>query len=264
MIDIHNHLLIGVDDGPKTEKDAINLLNQAQEQGITDILITPHHYSGDWLNSQSSVIENIKVIEKIISEHQINIKVYPGHEIRVNENVINELKSGYNMTLNHSKYVLIEFPFSDYPHFAEQLLYQLQLNGYIPLIAHPERCKPLIKHPEKLFSAIEKGAIAQVTSASVTGDLGENLKETSLRMIENNLVHIIGSDAHNAENRPFLLKEAYQVVEKELGEEYVDLLKYNAEAILNNKNVKVRPAKKMDTHYTEKKKVKKKKFLGLF
>lgn len=156
MIDIHNHLFIGVDDGPKSEGDVIELLHQAEDQGITDIIVTPHHYSGDWLNPQETVLLNIKDIERIINEQQIDIKVYPGHEIRVNEKVIDELKSGYNMPLNDSKYVLIEFPFSDYPHFAEQLLYQLQMNGYVPLIAHPERCKPLIKNPDKLFDAIEK------------------------------------------------------------------------------------------------------------
>ncbi|ULG74954.1 tyrosine-protein phosphatase [Macrococcus brunensis] len=265
MIDIHNHLFIGVDDGPKSEGDVIELLHQAEDQGITDIIVTPHHYSGDWLNPQETVLLNIKDIERIINEQQIDIKVYPGHEIRVNEKVIDELKSGYNMPLNDSKYVLIEFPFSDYPHFAEQLLYQLQMNGYVPLIAHPERCKPLIKNPDKLFDAIEKGAIAQVTSASVTGDLGDNLQETSLEMIKHNLVHIIGSDAHNAETRPFLLKEAYDVVERELGSEYVERLKANAEAILHNKDVRVKPPQKMETHYTKKSSSKKrKKFLGLF
>lgn len=262
MIDIHNHLLVGADDGPATEQDALDLLHQAQENGITDIIVTPHHYSGDFVNHRSKILTEMEDLKNIIDKNNIDINVYPGQEIRINGDLVDELQSGMNLSLNHSSYVLVEFSFTEVPAYAEKLFFELQMKGYTPVIAHPERCRPLKDNPEKLYDFIEKGAIAQVTATSVAGKLGEGLQRASLKMLENNLIHIVGSDAHHAENRPFMLKEAYEVIEKELGSSYVNHLKYNAEAILHNKEVKV----KAPVQYkSDSKKVKKRqKFLGLF
>ena len=262
MIDIHNHLLIGVDDGPATEQNAIDLLHQAQENGITDIIVTPHHYSGDFVNHRSKILTEMEDLKNIVKENDININVYPGQEIRINGDLVEELESGMNLSLNHSSYVLVEFSFTEVPAYAEKLFFELQMKGYTPVIAHPERCRPLKDNPEKLYDFIEKGAIAQVTATSVAGKLGEGLQRASLKMLENNLIHIVGSDAHHAENRPFMLREAYEVIEAELGATYVEYLKYNAKAILHNKEVKV----KAPVQYSNeiKKMKKRKKFLGLF
>lgn len=261
MIDIHNHLLVGADDGPATEKDALNLLRQAQENEITDIIVTPHHHSGDFINHKSKILTEMEDLKSIITENEIDINVYPGQEIRINGDLIDELESGLNLSLNHSSYVLVEFPFTEVPNYAEKLFFDLQMKGYTPVIAHPERCRPLKDNPEKLYNFIEKGALAQVTATAVAGKLGEGLQKNSLKMIENHLIHFVGSDAHNAENRPFMLKEAYEVIEEQLGQEYVDYFKKNAEAILHNKAVKVKAPKVMEA---QKKVKKKKKFLGLF
>src|SRR5699024_6135425 len=262
MIDIHNHLLVGADDGPATEQDALDLLHQAQENGITDIIVTPHHYSGDFVNHRSKILTEMEDFKNIIDKNNIDINVYPGQEIRINGDLVDELESGMNLSLNYSSYVLVEFSFTEVPAYAEKLFFELQMKGYTPVIAHPERCRPLKDNPEKLYDFIEKGAIAQVTATSVAGKLGEGLQRASLKMLENNLIHIVGSDAHHAENRPFTLKEAYEIIEEELGASYVKYLKYNAEAILHNKEVKV----KAPVQYkSDSKKVKKrKKFLGLF
>lgn len=240
MIDIHNHLLIGADDGPATEQDALNLIHQAQENGITDIIVTPHHYSGDFVNHKSKILTDMEYLQSLITKNDININIYPGQEIRINGDLMDELESGLNLSLNHSNFVLIEFPFTEVAAYAEKLFFELQMKGYTPVIAHPERCRPLKDNPEKLYDFIEKGAIAQVTATSVAGKLGEGLQRTSLKMLENNLIHIVGSDAHHAENRPFMLKEAYEVIEAELGASYVDYLKYNAKAILHNKEIKIK------------------------
>jgi len=266
MIDVHNHVLIGVDDGPGTREDAVTLLKQAAAGGITDIIATPHHQTTHYTNPAGTVREKLEELQQIIREEGIDIRVHPGQEIRIYGEMIQHLEAGENLTLNRSRYVLVEFPFSDLPHYTGQLLFEIQMNGYIPLIAHPERCKPIIRHPEKLHNLIEKGAISQVTATCVTGDLGENLQKTSLKMIENNLAHIVASDAHNAETRPFALKEAYDVITEALGEEYTERLKKNAEKLLNDKEMILKLPKPMESHYTEnrKRKKKKKKFLGLF
>lgn len=261
MIDIHNHLLVGTDDGPSTDEEALNLLNQAQENGITDIIVTPHHYSGDFINHQSKILTEMENLKELISRNEININVYPGQELRINGDIINELESGLNLSLNNSNYVLIEFSFTEVPHYAEQLFFDMQMKGYTPVIAHPERCRPLKDNLDKLFDFIEKGALAQVTANSIAGNLGEGIQKISLEMLRNNLVHIIGSDAHHSKNRPFMLKQAYEVIEKELGASYVEYLQYNAEAILHNKEIKVKAPVKYKNEI--KKKRKRKKFLGI-
>ncbi|MFC3420043.1 tyrosine-protein phosphatase [Salinicoccus hispanicus] len=261
MIDIHNHVLIGIDDGPQTEEAAVALLKQAIDNGITNIIATPHHHSGAFLNPRIKIVEKMEELTKIIEDHQLDIKVHPGQEIRINGDMVSELQSGVSIPLNQSQYVLVEFSFTEVPNYVEKLLYDLQMKGYVPVIAHPERCKPIIKDPDRLYEIVEKGAIAQITASSITGALGQNLKETSLAMIQNNLAHVISSDAHSTEIRPFLLKEAYKVVAEELGENFTEVLQFNADAILHNKEVKVKAPQKMKTHYQTKKK---KKFLGLF
>lgn len=264
MIDIHNHLLIGVDDGPQNEEEALALMKQAMDNGITDIIVTPHQYSGDFINPKSKILEKMEEIKALIDEHDFALNVYPGQEIRINGELVQELESDINIPLNESQYVLVEFSFIELANYTEKLFFDLQMKGYTPLIAHPERCRPLMKEPDKLYDLIEKGAIAQVTATSVAGALGEGLQEKSLRLIENNLVHVVASDAHHASNRPFMLKEAYQVIEEQLDAEYVERLKYNAKAILHNRDLKVKPPKKWTSEDGIKKKRKKKKFLGLY
>ncbi|TDL93400.1 hypothetical protein ERX27_10575 [Macrococcus brunensis] len=264
MIDLHNHFLIDVDDGPDSKEDALALLIQAEEQGITDIIATPHHHSMDWFTPKNIVLSKIDEIRTIISENGLSIKVHPGQEIRINENLLSEFDDDINLSLNHSRYVLIEFPFSDVPYFAEQLLYDLQMKGFTPIIAHPERCKPLLRSPDKIYNIVSNGSLTQVTCSSITGRLGEDMQETSLKMIKHNLVHFIASDAHDAELRPFELKDAYEVIEKRLGIELVERLKFNAQAVMLNQDVKIKAPKTFEVSYSNKRRKKKKKFLSLF
>lgn len=262
MIDIHNHLLIDVDDGPQDEEEALALIKQAKDSGITDIIVTPHHYNGNYVNPKSTVMTKMEELKSLINEHGLGVKIHPGHEIRINGEITAELASEVNMSLNGSKYVLVEFSFTELASYTGQLFFDLQMKGYTPLIAHPERCRPLMKNPDALFDFVEKGAIAQITAASVTGALGEGMQRKSLELIENHLVHVVASDAHHAERRPFALKEAYQVIEEYLGSEYVERLKHNAEAILLDEDVEAKQPKKLTTPTNHKKKFNK--FLGFF
>lgn len=261
MIDIHNHVLIDVDDGPQTKEDAINLLKQAIDNGITEIIATPHHKTTHYNTSGDTAIQKLNELNTIIEEENLHITVNPGQEIRINGDIIRDLKYGNSLTLNNTQYVLVEFPFTEFPHYTEKLFFDMQMQGYIPIIAHPERCKPITQSLDKLYNLIEKGAHAQVTATAVTGDLGETLKSTSLKMIENNLIHLVASDAHNSETRPFALKKAYEVITDELGVDTTVKLKKNAEKLLNDQNLIVKPPSKMESHYTKRRK---KKFFGLF
>lgn len=235
MIDIHNHLFIDVDDGPTSREETYDLLKQAIDQGITDIICTPHHHSGNYVTPSHIVLQKLEEVRGIITEQDLPIRVYPGQEIRINDNLIDELKSGVALSLNGSKYILVEFSFTELREDVDDVFNQLRELGYIPIIAHPERCHPLVANEAILSRLINEGALAQVTAASVCGEFGSDMQENSLNLIEKGLIHIVASDAHNATKRPFISKDAFEIIEHELGEEYVVRMKQYAEDVLNNK-----------------------------
>ena len=237
MIDIHNHLLINIDDGPTSKNEAHDLLEQAAAQGITDIMITPHHQVGNWYTPKEKVLEEIKVLKAIINDNNIDITVLHGQEIRINDHVVQVLRDGINTTLNDSRYILVELPFGELPPFYGTVIDDLVMNGYTPIIAHPERCQPIVDDIDILYDLIARGAVAQVTAGSITGDFGDTLQEIGLKMVEDGLIHVVASDAHHAEYRPFKLAEALGVIEEKLGKSYADNMINNAEKIFKDEKI---------------------------
>lgn len=140
------------------------------------------------------------------------------------------------------------------PGYTERLLYELQTEGIIPIIVHPERNKELQERPDLLYQFVKNGALTQVTASSVVGYFGKNVKKFSEQLIEYNLTHFIASDAHNIHNRSFKMVEALEKIEEDLGGDYVYLFKENAQFLIEDKNViKEIPER-----------IQRKKFLGIF
>jgi len=239
MIDIHNHLLMNVDDGPVSEDEVLNLLHQAIDQGITNIMLTPHHHAGSYMTPKDTVLEKLEEVQKLIDDNALDINVHHGQEIRINETIIADLNRGFNTSLNDSQYILVEMPFTELPPFYNKVIDELLEDGYTPVIAHPERCAEIAADHDKLAELVNKGALAQVTAGSITGDFGEDLQETGLEMVKNTLIHVVASDAHHAEVRPFMLRKAFETIDEELGEEYSERLKDNAQKIFADEPVLV-------------------------
>lgn len=235
MIDIHNHLLINVDDGPKSSEETLDLLNQAVEQGISDIIVTPHHHSGTYITPADVVKQKLHEVENIIKNNNIPVNVHPGQEIRINDVLIDELRSGESLTLADSKYILVEFSFTELREDVDEVFTALRELGLTPIIAHPERCHPLVENEQILARLIRDGALAQVTAASVCGEFGSDLQVNSLELIEKGLIHVVASDAHHAEYRPFMSKEAFEIIGNDLGQSYVTQMKQAARDVLDNK-----------------------------
>lgn len=255
MIDIHNHILVDVDDGPKSIDEAIELLKQAKREGATDIVATPHHLHTRYSND----IENVKMkLNELKNNPEINelgLRLYTGQEIRVTDQIIDDLKNGKIEGINGSRYLLLEFPSNEVPHYSNQLFYELQTMGYIPIIAHPERNKAIVQNMDLLFELVNGGALSQITTSSLLGEFGSNVRKLSLKMIDNNLAHFIASDAHNVSNRPFIMKQLFK--ERKLKTYYEELESYlkNGEAVLENERI----SKQIPTQD-----YKQKKWFGLF
>src|SRR5699024_9195300 len=206
MVDIHNHILVGADDGPKSIEETIALLQQAKQQGINNIVVTPHHLHPKYKNTFDTVTESIEELNKNDEIAKLNIQLYPGQEVRLSDQILQDIEQHKIYGINYTKYLLIELPSNEVPHYTKNLLYEIQNKGFVPIIAHPERNKAIARDINLLYELINNGSLSQVTASSLNGKLGKDLQNISIKIIEHNLIHFIASDAHNAINRPFMLK----------------------------------------------------------
>lgn len=206
MIDIHNHILIGADDGPKTKEDTINLITQAKEEGVTSIVATPHHLHTRYNNPINDVKSKVNELLSFEEIKQLGIDIYYGQEIRITDQILPDIKNGNITGINNSRYLLIELPSNEVPHYTQNLMNELQVLGYTPIIVHPERNRAIAQNLDLLFELINGGALSQITSTSLNGNMGKNVKKVTLQMMDNNLTHFIASDAHSVNERPFLMQ----------------------------------------------------------
>ena len=255
MIDIHSHIAFDLDDGAQTIAESLAIAKQAVAEGIQTIIATPHQKHPSFEHNIIQLRSRIEMLQQAINEQQLPLEVMIGQEIRVYGEIVEDIKTDENMlTLNDSKYVLVEFPSSTIPKYTDKLFFDLLTNEYIPIIAHPERNAEIAENPEKLYRLIKNGALSQVTAASVAGAFGKKTKALSLQLIEHQLSHFIGSDVHNMTNRPLHWKTAHEVIKSKMGYEYVSLLQQNARRVIANQHV----AKRAPEH------IQKKKFLSIF
>ena len=255
MIDIHSHVLVDVDDGPKNLEDAIELLKQAKNEGVTDIIVTPHHLHPNWDNEAKNVYEGLELLKAQKEVQDIGINLHPGQEIRIKDELFKELDSNQAIALANSQYILIELPSGHVPSSTKQIIFELQKRGYTPIIAHPERNKAIANDLKLLYELVNSGALAQLTTTSLNGGLGKKLQQVSLQMIDYNLVHFIASDAHNVDSRPFIMDSLFRNKKLKAYHDELNQMIKNAESLLNKERV-----------YTNRPEepTQRKKFLGIF
>lgn len=256
MIDIHCHILPGVDDGSENDQMSLAMAKQAIAEGITQIVATPHHRNRTWDNPKFSIERKVARLNALFSENHVPLDVLPGQEPRIfgemaEGKILHEELMSVNNTL---RYMLVEFPTHHLPHYAQQLFYELQVKGVTPIIVHPERNEPIIAHPEFLYEFIVNGALSQITAASLIGKNGKKIQKLSMQFLENNLTHFIASDAHNLTARPFYMKEAFRLVKKSFGYQFENQLIENADQIIRGERIDCEPPAP----------IREKKFLGLF
>ncbi|QKY70315.1 tyrosine-protein phosphatase [Lentibacillus sp. CBA3610] len=254
MIDIHCHILPGIDDGAGTITDSLAMAQTAAQQGIHTIVATPHHRNGVFNNLKNDIISYTHDLNEQLKEENIPVTILPGQETRINGDMVGDIENGDLAALNDTKYLFVEFSSSHVPRYAKQMLFDIQVAGYIPVIVHPERNSAISQHPSMLYEFVQKGALTQVTAASLNGNFGKNIQKFSHQLVEANLTHFLASDAHNTTTRGFVMDEAFQELSDQHGNEMTYLFMENAQLLINGQNV----------NKDEPQQVKKKKFLGLF
>ncbi len=247
MIDIHSHILPGVDDGAPDVETSLEMCKIAVNDGVTTMAATPHMLDGIHNVTRETIISGVADLQKRLDENNIQLNVVPGADIHINVDFINLYKSGSLVTLNdNGKYALIEFPPSTIPHKSDEFLFSMQINGVVPIITHPERNQSIQRHPEQAVKWAESGNIIQVTAASITGELGKEAKDCSMKLLEAGLVHVIASDAHSATWRAPGLSAARKIIADIISEEEAELAtQLRPESIINGFPIDLPEPKKL-------------------
>lgn len=237
MIDIHTHILPGLDDGAEHMEGALDMARAAWAEGITDIIATPHHANGVYINRGEDVLEAVRRFREILLLEGIPIVLHAGQEIRAHDDLLDAWGRQELLTLGSTKYVLIEMPTREVPKSMPSLVHELNMIGLRGIIAHPERNLGVIGNPNLLFELIDLGAYAQVTTHSLLGAFGDRIRKNAWTLCRRGLIHLVSSDAHHVSRRGFRLKEAYERIHSELGQESVDCYKQNASGLLENRDL---------------------------
>lgn len=239
MIDIHCHILPGLDDGAQDVEEAAAMAEAAVNEGIHTIIATPHHANQKFSNEAQHISQAVKDLKAVLDARNIPLDIVVGQEARIYPKLADDAHEGIIMPLNASKYVLIEFPSHCVPEYFIELIHELNVAGLIPVIAHPERNREIFRSPERLYELVQAGALSQLTSHSVNGLFGRKIQTLCRTLCAHNLVHFIASDAHHIQWRPFHLRDAYQHIDRELGPEFTRYYQHNAECVLQNSSLQL-------------------------
>lgn len=240
LVDIHNHVLPGLDDGPQTMENAILLVQNAVSNGITHIIATPHHQN-KYMNNSATVKEAVSNLNREIATRNIPIEILQGQEIFFHNNLVESIGKEIITLANSKKYILIELPRDYFPTFTFEILLDIQLNGYTPIIAHPEKNSVLRRDKQLLHELVSKGNYIQITASSLIGIHGYALKKYTNDLVRHNLVHFISSDAHDYKKRTFMLPKAYQYIRKKFSEKHVTYFCENAKHVVFGTNFQPLP-----------------------
>ncbi|MGQ5708306.1 tyrosine-protein phosphatase [Lactobacillus sp. PSON] len=247
LVDIHCHMLPGIDDGSKDWPTSIKLAKEAVADGVTHAVVTPHTLNGKYLNHKKDIISLTRQYQEMLDEANIPLTVFAGQEVRLSGDLIDAIeKDDILFCDEEGTYMLLEFPSEDVPTYAKDTIFKLQGYGITPVIVHPERNNRILKEPEVLQTLIEQGCLVQITASSYTGLFGSKVEDLSRKLIEAGQGCTFASDAHDLPRRQYQLSEAYKKMAKEFSPELAESWKENSRKIINGENVQMdwRPLKK--------------------
>ena len=237
MIDLHSHILPGLDDGSKNMAETLGMVRQLHEAGIKTLTATPHVIEGRTFLSPAEILETTAQVRKSVAEAGIPVEILPGAENYIFPDLAKYARDGKLMTLgNTGKYLLVEFPMLEIPHYTDQVFFELQVLGITPVLAHPERNKGLADEPEQILNWARKGVLFQLNMRSLSGHYGPDASKLAEILLSSELIHFVGSDTHRVSRSEFTYPEALQSVHEIVGEtKYQKMTRLNPLTILEGK-----------------------------
>ena len=236
LTDIHCHMLPGVDDGPETSRMAAAMLKKSYRDGVRRIIVTPH-YRAEMFEPEKKVLIHrfLKMREYAETIGNAGIELYLGCEYYRETDMARALKCGVHPTMAGSRYVLVEFSSMDGYYRIRTVLYDLISAGFIPIIAHAERYPAFVEHPGNITDAIGLGAKIQINADTILGENGFRVKHFCKKLLKNDEIDFIASDAHDLKERPSRLRECAEYIEKKYGRQMaVRIFEKNPSKIIGN------------------------------
>jgi protein-tyrosine phosphatase len=240
MIDLHCHILPDIDDGPSDISESIEMARIAAADGIKTIVAAPHIDHPGWPEAAdkedlSEVIdEKVDLLNRCLKSEKIPVEILWGGEV----SAFLSPDSCKRFTINRSAYLIVEFPHSHLPVNAREIIFNMTVSGLRPIISHPERNPSVVQNPERLYTLVQSGALAQITAASLTGEFGRETQACAQYLLRRQMVHFMASDGHSVNGRPPVLSEAFKTVKKHFGKETATaLFNTNPEAVLEGKSL---------------------------
>jgi len=223
VIDLHSHILPGLDDGASTWEDALQMARMAVEDGIHTMVASPHLFQHRYINlaevnRPEAIFEKISEFRQKLEAEGLALEILPGCDFPLSYEGLQLLEDNQVLTINDGKrYLLLEFPDSSLPPATEEICFRLNSKGIIPIITHPERHLIFQEMPNKLRRLIDLGCLVQVTGGSLTGGFGRGVARVAREMLRKGYCHVLASDAHNTRGRPPLLSKAVEEASSNVG-----------------------------------------------
>lgn len=219
MIDLHTHIIPGVDDGVESDDQALAFARLAVEDGIRTVVATPHCNEGSWFNDREAVLAGVARLRELLARAGIPLRVEPGAEVRLCPELAQRVRDGRAPTLgDNGKTLLLELSLTQHPVGLDNLVFQLKLAGVETVFAHPERIRYFQDDVRRYEEVVRLGACGQVTAGSVLGVFGGTVREFSEELLRKGLVHVLASDAHDLQSRAPRLAAARRAVARLIGE----------------------------------------------
>lgn len=237
MIDVHNHILYGIDDGSPTIEKSIEILQKAYEVGYREFILTPHFIEDtDYICNNRSKLIRLRNLQKKVKQINLPVELYLGNEVHIHDDIIKNIKDKKIMPLNNGKYLLLELPFRNRYHGTEDIIFELTRHDIVPVIAHVERYQYITEKDIERF--IDLGCLIQGNALSLTGKYGKDAEKKLKMFLKKNMIHVLCSDAHTVSAFE-KLKDIKRVVKKIVKKDEIieDLFKNNARKIINNETI---------------------------
>lgn len=224
---MHSHILWDMDDGAESLEESLSMTAIALKEGINTIVATPHCIDEQDLEAFAKKVgQRCESLQKALDNKGISLEVIPGAEIYMDPEILD--RPGLDrLTIGNTRYILVEMPMGEVPRYAEDFLYHLQLRGFTPIIAHPERNRKIIEQPNILARFIDLGSLTQINTGSIAGFFGPKAQESARILLTHNMGHVLGTDSHSDRKRGPYIKQAFEYL-------YNWLDKYKADKIIYN------------------------------
>lgn len=253
MIDFHTHIIPNIDDGARDIEETVALIKEAKDAGFEGIVLTSHYIENYYETAVPERDVWVKVIKDNLKSKGIETNIYLANEIYMTENMMDLLIERKASTINNTSYVLFEMPLNAKPLNLYDVIYSLQENKLIPVLAHPERYSFIQKDPELVYDLIEKGVLMQANYGSILGQYGQKAEIMARKFLENDMIHFLGSDVHRQNTAYKRISLALNEIREIIGDKKLEkLTTINPKLALDNKRIEIEEPGEITLTFKEK------------